>query len=73
MKKLISFIIVFTTMFVLTASSAFAYTRVKGYYKRSSGSYVMPHYRTSSDSYKWNNWSSRGNYNYFTGKKGYKK
>lgn len=43
---------------------------VRGYY-RSSGTYVAPHYRSSPDSYRSNNYSSRGNYNPYTGKKGY--
>jgi hypothetical protein len=54
------------------ASSAEAYTRVRGYYKPSNGAYVMPHYRTSTNSYKLDNWSTKGNVNPFTGKKGYK-
>ncbi len=47
-------------------------TSVKGYYKPSSGVYVMPSYRTSPNSYKFDNYSSRGNYNPYSGKKGYK-
>lgn len=39
---------------------------------RRNGTYVMPHYRTSPNSYKWDNWSSKGNVNPFTGRKGYK-
>lgn len=53
------------------ASSAEAAVRVKSYYRPSTGSYVMPHYRSNPDRYKFNNYSSRGNYNPFTGKKGY--
>jgi hypothetical protein len=50
---------------------SFAYTRVGGYMKK-SGTYVMPHYRTNSDSLRINNWTTKGNSNPFTGKKGYK-
>lgn len=46
-------------------------SRVRGYTKR-NGSYVAPHYKSSPNSSKWDNWSSKGNYNPYTGKKGYK-
>jgi hypothetical protein len=49
-----------------------AYTHVRGYSKR-SGTYVMPHYRTSPNHTKYDNWSTKGNTNPYTGKKGYKK
>lgn len=52
------------------AGSVEVATRVGGYY-RSSGTYVMPHYRTSPNSYRFDNYSSQGNYNPYTGKKGY--
>ena len=48
-----------------------AATRVRGYTK-SNGSYVAPHYKTSANSFKFDNYSSKGNYNPYTGKKGYK-
>ncbi|MDO8430174.1 MAG: hypothetical protein Q7S73_02305 [bacterium] len=44
---------------------------VKGYYKPSSGRYVMPSYRTSPNKTKIDNYSTKGNYNPYTGKKGY--
>lgn len=44
---------------------------VKGYYKSSTGKYVMPSYRTSPNKTKLDNYSTKGNYNPFTGKKGY--
>lgn len=43
---------------------------VRGYIKR-SGTYVAPHYKTNPDNSRWNNWSTKGNYNPYTGKKGY--
>jgi hypothetical protein len=46
--------------------------RVRGYYKPSTGRYIMPHYRTSPNRTKWDNWSTKGNYNPYTGKKGHK-
>ncbi len=45
--------------------------RVKGYYKPSTGTYVMPSYRTSPNKYKFDNYSTKGNYNPYTGKRGY--
>lgn len=44
--------------------------RVRGYTKRSTGTYVMSHRRTALDGYKINNWSTKGNMNPYTGKKG---
>lgn len=52
-------------------SSAEAATRVRGYYKPSTGRYIMPHYRTSPNSTRWDNYSTKGNYNPYSGKKGY--
>jgi hypothetical protein len=47
------------------------YVYVRGYY-RLDGTYVRPHYRTRPDGYFWNNWSSYGNINPFTGERGYR-
>ncbi len=41
-------------------------------YIRKDGTYVQPHYRSYPDGDFWNNWSSWGNYNPYTGKQGYK-
>jgi hypothetical protein len=46
-------------------------TYVRGYV-RSNGTYVAPHYRTSPDASFYNNWSSIGNVNPYTGKVGTK-
>ncbi len=46
-------------------------TRVRGSTKR-NGTYVQPHVRTSPDGRKSNNWSTQGNINPYTGKKGTK-
>ena len=43
---------------------------VKGYYKSTSGRYVAPSYRTSPNKTKIDNYSTKGNYNPYTGKKG---
>jgi len=52
--------------------SSTPYGSVKGYFK-SNGTYVAPHYRTKANSQTYDNWSSKGNTNPFTGKKGYKR
>ena len=45
-------------------------TRVKGYYKPSIGRYVAPHYKTTPNRSKFDNYSTKGNFNPFTGQKG---
>ena len=67
MKKLVC---AFAVMVLLT-SSVLAAQRVNGYTTR-NGTYVAPHYRSNSDGLKYNNYSTRGNYNPYTGSKGYK-
>ena len=55
---------------VAAASPAFAAdTHVKGYTKK-KGSYVAPHQQTAPDKSKANNYSTKGNTNPHTGKKG---
>jgi hypothetical protein len=44
--------------------------KVSGYTK-SNGTYVQPYYRTQSNSTKSDNYSTKGNTNPYTGKKGY--
>ena len=67
MKKLILTIIL--TFF--TISSVLADTWVSGY-TRSDGTYVSGHYRSDPNSYKSDNWSTKGNVNPYTGKSGTK-
>jgi len=54
---------------VCCASQAAAQVRVEGYYRK-DGTYVAPHYRSSPNSSKEDNYSTKGNYNPYTGKKG---
>lgn len=71
MKRIITLVVLLVTFAVLSLQT-FAYgSYVRGYY-RSNGTYVKPYYRSYSDGYKWNNWSSYGNYNPYTGAKGYR-
>lgn len=44
---------------------------VKGYVKR-DGTYVQPHYRTTPNGTKNDNYSTKGNFNPYTGKEGTK-
>jgi len=44
---------------------------VKGHYTK-KGTYVAPHRATNRDSSKLNNWSTKGNTNPYTGKRGTK-
>ena len=57
-------------VFSLLAASAMADQAVRGYF-RSDGTYVAPHYRSSPDRSRSNNFSSQGNVNPYTGQRGY--
>ena len=54
---------------LLVSTAAFADVYVQGYYKK-NGTYVAPHYRSSPNSTKLDNWSTRGNVNPYTGNVG---
>ncbi|MGYP001594147808 len=70
MKKILTGLIL-SALLLLQAVPAEAKTvRVKGYYKPSTGSYVMPSHRTSPNKTKLDNYSTKGNYNPYSGKKG---
>ena len=70
MKKTILCIAIAVTLLVTTSIEAKT-IKVKSYYKSSVGKYVMPSYRTSPNKTKIDNYSTKGNYNPYTGKKGY--
>jgi hypothetical protein len=60
MKKVMA--IVLSVIFMLSLMiTSFAGSYVRGYY-RSNGTYVSPYYRSASDGYRYNNYSSWGNY-----------
>lgn len=63
MKLLLNLLCLF--LFTITLVS----THVRGYY-RNNGTYVAPHYRSSPNNTKADNWSTKGNYNPYTGKQG---
>ncbi len=70
MKKLLINLLLGIFVFsILTPISVEAASRVKGYTKK-NGAYVAPHYRSSPNKSKFDNFSTKGNYNPYTGKKG---
>lgn len=72
MNRLFSFLIAIifvVSVFLINTSPAEAASRVRGY-TRSNGTYVQPHYRSNPDSSRFNNYSTRSNYNPYSGKYG---
>lgn len=61
--------LLFAAAALVIAAPAAAQTYVHGY-TTSKGTYVAPHYRSAPDSSRLNNWSTKGNYNPYTGKSG---
>lgn len=64
MKRLIAIAVLLSA-----AGTSLADTYVQGY-ARSDGTYVQGYMRSSPDSHKYNNYSSEGNSNPYTGEKG---
>lgn len=64
-------LIILVLAFLLTLISlpTQASVKVMGYYRK-NGTYVSSHYRSNPDRSRVNNWSAKGNYNPYTGKKG---
>lgn len=59
----------FSMCIMVMAGPAAAQTHVDGYF-RNNGTYVAPHYRSSPDSSRTNNYSTYGNVNPYTGNVG---
>ena len=68
MKKILALATAFIIVFSSVAS---AQVHVRGY-TRKDGTYVAPHYRSSPNSTKLDNYSTRGNVNPYTGAMGTK-
>lgn len=68
-KMLRLLLVIVLLMVPATADARDVY--VDGYYKR-DGTYVQPHYRSAPDNNPYNNWSTKGNVNPYTGQRGYK-
>jgi len=60
--------ILLVSLVVLSSSSAFA-EYVRGYV-RQNGTYVQPHFQTAPDNSMYNNYSTQGNVNPYTGQAG---
>lgn len=72
MKKIISSVVVLFLLLFLSlqiASKAEAVRRVKGYTTK-KGTYVAPHFQSTPNRSKFDNFSTKGNSNPYTGKKG---
>jgi hypothetical protein len=72
MKRLIAGLTLVLFLFVSAGSVEAKTVSVRGYYKPSTSHYVMPSYRTSPNKTKFDNYSTKGNYNPYTGKMGTK-
>jgi hypothetical protein len=75
MKKTSVIALALAIMFVgsgLFAGSAEAAVRVRSYIRKSTHTFVLPHYRSSPNHTRLDNWSSKGNFNPYTGKVGTK-
>lgn len=72
MKKVITGLTLALILFLSAHSVEAKVVSVRGYYKPSTGAYVMPSHRTSPNTTKLDNYSTRGNYNPYTGKIGTK-
>ncbi len=72
MKRFHNLLILF--LLISSVNLCFAQSRVyvKGHFRK-NGTYVLPHYRTAPDGNFYNNWSTYGNINPYTGESGTKK
>ncbi len=70
-QKIASFLLLIALVLggLSLASSVDAATRIGGYTTK-RGTYVQPYYRSSPNRTKYDNYSTKGNYNPYTGKKG---
>ncbi len=64
MKKLL-----LTILFLVLATNGFCQVHVNGYFRK-DGTYVQPYYRSSPNDTTDDNYSTKGNYNPYTGERG---
>lgn len=65
-------ILIIALSLVMASSTCFAKdVHVRGHY-RSDGTYVQPHHRSNPNNTGYDNWSTKGNTNPYTGEKGTK-
>ncbi len=69
MYKALIGLLLAVSLFVATSPVALAVVRVKGFVNK-RGSYTPPHYRSSPNKSKLDNYSHKGNVNPFNGKVG---
>jgi hypothetical protein len=70
MKKIIFFLALIFSL-TITVSVDAKTIKVKSYYKPSTGTYVNSYYKTSPNKTKLDNYSTKYNYNPYTGKRGF--
>jgi len=68
----VTFLFIATSVLFLSINSVDAAVRVRSYIKK-NGTYVAPSYRSNPNRSKIDNYSTKGNYNPYTGKVGTKK
>ncbi len=69
MPKPFKYLLILFALFFFGAQPALADVYVNGYHRK-DGTYVQPHYRSDPDGNRFNNFSTRGNVNPYTGKAG---
>lgn len=69
MRKIATLLAVLGVLFAFNGSALAGDVFVQGYF-RNNGTYVQPHYRSQADGNVWNNWSTKGNVNPYTGEVG---
>lgn len=62
--------LIFWALVLVFSCELSAVQHVKGHIRKKSGKYVQPYYKTSPNKTKMDNYSTKGNVNPYTGKKG---
>jgi len=70
MKKLLFILGIVAVIGTASAQTSSSYRYQSGYYKPSTGTYIQPHYKTNSNKTNWDNYSTMGNTNTWTGSSG---
>jgi len=70
MRKLLLISCLILMAGVASAQTNSGYSYVRGYFKPSTGTYVQPYFRTNINSTNWDNYSTQGNVNPWTGSTG---
>jgi hypothetical protein len=70
MKKILAGLIFLSLLLVVVVPVEAKTIKVKSYYKPSTGQYINSHFKTSPNKTRIDNFSTKGNYNPYTGKSG---